>query len=70
MPPTTAYKQNLVQLAGMVTPEIVTDIFRANGGVLLFNKLGIIDDELVAKFEDCFDQLRTQLVGVKGLIRQ
>ena len=60
--------QKNVALAGMITPEILTDIFRANGGVLLLNKLGVVDDELVAKFEECFTELRTSLIGVKGII--
>lgn len=57
-----------VQLAGMITPEVITDVFRANGAILLLNKLGVIDQTILDKFEECFDELRTTLVGVKGIV--
>lgn len=59
-----------VALASMVTPEVITDLFRANGAVFLLNKLGIINDTLVGEFEECFEKLRTEIVGFKGIVNR
>src|SRR5687768_16480700 len=60
--------KNLVAFAGMVTPEIVTDVFRANGGILLLQRLGVIEEDLVERFEACFEELRSTIIQAKGIV--
>ena len=57
-----------VALAREIIEPVMTDIFRANGGILLLEDLGVVESDLVAKFRECFTELRTQLVGVRDLI--
>lgn len=69
MPQSVTQKEGKnVALASMITPDVLTDVFRANGGILLLRELTIIDEELAVQFADCFDQLRNRLLETKGIV--
>jgi len=57
-----------VALAQMITPEIITDLFRAQGAILTLERLGIVESGVVTKFEECFEEVRGSLIKTKGLV--